>query len=76
VGEDRVTVGRGFGHDRRGNGAACAGTVFDDDGLLPVFCDLRSDQARERIGRPAGGEGDHEANRLDRIRLLFLRDRR
>ena len=73
--EKRVAVGRRLGDDGRGDGAACAGTIFDDQRLLPIFADFGCDQARQRVGRAAGRECDDEADRLDGIRLLFLPDR-
>ena len=60
-GQQRVTVGRGLGHEVRRNRAAGAGTVFNDDRLAPVLAHLLADDARQRVGRAAGGEGDDDA---------------
>ena len=58
----RVAVGRRLRGLRRADIAAGAGAVLDHDLLAPHLAELRGDDARQRIERAAGPEGDDHAD--------------
>ena len=55
--------GVGLRHEVGADRAVGAGLVLDDDGLAEDVLDLVGDQAADEIGRAAGREGDHHADR-------------
>ena len=68
--EQRVAVGVGLGDRARGDVAAGAAAVLDDDALAPFLLQALAEDARDRVGRPAGGEGDDEAHVLGGVGVL------
>ena len=58
----RVAVGRRLRGLRRADIAAGAGAVLDHDLLAPHLAELLADDARQRVERAAGAEGDHHAH--------------
>jgi hypothetical protein len=62
-GEQRVAVGRRLGDHLRGDDRVGAGPVLDDDRLAEIFAQPLPDHAGENVGRPAGRERHHDADR-------------
>jgi hypothetical protein len=73
---DRVAVGRRGGDLLRGDVAAGAGAVLDDDGLPDVLGELLRNDARRRVGAAAGREAHGERDRMGREILLRVERRR
>src|SRR2546423_925027 len=72
--EQVVAIARSCEHVLRRNLPAGAGAVLDHDALPEALAEALGDVARRQIGRPAGGETDHEAYRL--LRILRVRSNR
>src|SRR5688500_12038597 len=62
--EHRVAVGCALRDMLRGDARACARAVFDHDGLAERSSERFLKSARHEVRRAAGGESDHQANRL------------
>src|SRR5258706_264920 len=73
-----VAVGRRFGDDVGGNGAAGAGAAVDDHRLAPAFGELQGEVARQVIGGAARAlaEDADRPRRVARGRVLRVRERR
>ena len=63
VEEERVAVLGRLGDGVRANGAAGSGAVLDDHPLAEPGGELLGEQAGQGVGRAAGGEGQHHADR-------------
>ena len=61
--QQRVAIRRRFRDRRRGQVAAGAGAVLDQDGLFQRRCHRIGDRARHRIGRAAGRRADQNLDR-------------
>ncbi len=71
----RVAVGRGLRHRARGDRAAGAGAVLDDDVLAERLAHLLGDDARHHVVAAAGGVRHHQRDRPGRIILRRCRGR-
>ena len=71
--QQRVAVGRGFCDHIGADVAARAHLVLDDELLAEKLAHTRAHDARDRIGRTAGGKRNHHADRSRRIFLVGLR---
>ena len=67
--EQVVAVARARHHVVRGERRAGAGLVIDDDRVPERRAQAIGDEARRNVGRPAGREADHHADRAGRIVL-------
>jgi hypothetical protein len=63
----RVAVGLGAGELADPEVAAGAGLVLDQEALAQCHVQPLGDQARERVGVAARGEGDDDHHRLVRV---------
>ncbi len=66
---ERVAVGLGLGGGLRGDRAAGAGLVLDDDLLVPDRAQAGDRDACRLVDAAAGNEADQEFRRLGRIGL-------
>ena len=66
---DRVSVGRRLRNTADADAAAGAGDVLDDQRLAEAHLHPFGQDARERVGRPAGRIRHHERDRARRIDL-------
>ena len=57
-----MTIGLRASRSGGADVAAGAGLVVDDDGLIPAFAQLLTDDARQHIRPAARGEGDNDEN--------------
>ena len=73
VEQQRVAVRVGLGDARGRDGAAGAGAIVDDDRLAERVGELRADDPRDEVGRPAGRHRDHELHGAARIGALGAR---
>ena len=65
----RIAVGRRAGDPADADAAVRPGDVLDDDGLPERHPHALGDDARDGIGRAAGGERDHQGDGTGRIGL-------
>ena len=70
--QQRVTVRRGLGDHVGADVAARPGLVLDEELLAQEVAHLGPDDARDRIGRSAGREGHHDADRFGGILIVRL----
>jgi hypothetical protein len=73
---DRVAVGIGARRPRGGGRAAGSHHILDDDRLTERACHMIADDARNHVGRPAGGKGHDQRDRASGIVGLRRRDTR
>src|SRR6476660_493266 len=71
--DQRVTIGRTFGHNLGADYAVRTGAIVDDHLLSPRFSELVADRARYEIGGTAGCERYNDAYRTRGIARGFAR---
>jgi hypothetical protein len=67
AGDQGVAVRRRLRRTQRPGGPAGADDILDQEFLAEMPRENIGDDPARDVGRPAGGETDHDADRLDRI---------